>query len=78
MIPKFYGTAGPKHIIRKTEVAIISAAVFLLKIAMDAPMAQKTWELTNNVEAVGTVDDIYRYDKKQHQDILTAKPWEKE
>ena len=45
---------------------------------MDSAMAQKTWELSNNIEAGPTVDDIYRYDKKQHQDILTAKPWDKE
>jgi replication-associated recombination protein RarA len=24
------------------------------------------------------VDEIYRYDKKQQQDILTTKPWERE
>ena len=41
-------------------------------------MAQKTWELSNNVETVGTVDEIYRFDKKQQDDILTAKPWDKE
>ncbi|KAK6188258.1 COP9 signalosome complex subunit 5 [Patella vulgata] len=41
---------------------------------MDARNAQKSWELANNVE----IDDIYRYDKRQHQDILTAKPWEKD
>ena len=45
---------------------------------MDASMAQKTWELSNNVETVGTVDEIYRFDKKQQDDILTAKPWDKE
>ena len=45
---------------------------------MDAAMAQKTWEMTNNVQTIGTLDEIYHYDKKQHQDILTAKPWDKE
>ena len=45
---------------------------------MDSQMAQKTWEMSNNVENVAAVDDIYRYDKKQQQDILIAKPWEKE
>ena len=42
---------------------------------MNSSMAQKTWELSNNVE---TVDEIYRYNKQQQQDILTSKPWEKE
>ena len=40
-------------------------------------MAQKTWELSNNITDMG-VEDTYRYDKKQQQDILTAKPWDKE
>lgn len=44
---------------------------------MDAETAHKTWVLQNNVETVSSVDEIYRYDKKQQQDILTAKPWEK-
>ena len=39
---------------------------------------QKTWEMANNMEIVNSVDNIYRYDKVQQQDILTAKPWDKE
>lgn len=45
---------------------------------MDSSTAQKTWELSNNVETVSSVDEIYQYDKKQQQDILAAKPWDKE
>lgn len=45
---------------------------------MDASAAQKTWEMSNNMEQVSATDEIYRYDKKQQQDILTAKPWEKD
>ena len=41
-------------------------------------IAQKTWELANNVESISPVDEIYRYDRKEQQDILAAKPWEKE
>lgn len=41
-------------------------------------IAQKTWEMANKIETIGAVDDIYRYDKKQQQDILAAKPWDKE
>lgn len=40
--------------------------------------AQKTWEMVNNVETISTIDEIYRYDRKEQQDILAAKPWEKE
>jgi len=41
-------------------------------------IAKKTWELENNIQTVNTVDDIFKYDKQQQQDILTAKPWEKD
>ncbi|KAF4530742.1 hypothetical protein B566_EDAN007963 [Ephemera danica] len=41
-------------------------------------MAMKTWELSNNIETISTADEIYRYDKKLQQDILSAKPWEKD
>lgn len=42
---------------------------------MDTQNARKTWEMSNNIQAV---DDIYRYDASQHHDILAAKPWEKD
>merc|ERR1719481_2525304 len=45
---------------------------------MDSKIAQKNWELTNNIESVSSVDEIYCYDSKQQQDILTVKPWEKD
>lgn len=41
-------------------------------------IAQKNWEMANNLEVVNSVDEIYRYDKRQQQDILVAKPWDKE
>jgi hypothetical protein len=45
---------------------------------MDSQNAQKSWTLANNIESVSSADEIYRFDQKQQQDILTAKPWEKE
>jgi len=41
-------------------------------------IAQKTWEMANNVETICSIDEMYRYDRKQQQDIQAAKPWEKE
>ncbi|CAL7951661.1 unnamed protein product [Xylocopa violacea] len=41
-------------------------------------IAKKTWEMSNNIESISTVDEIYRYDRKEQQDILAAKPWEKD
>lgn len=45
---------------------------------MDSKNAMKTWEMSNSMETISSIDEIYRYDKKQQTDILTAKPWEKE
>lgn len=41
-------------------------------------MAQKTWEMANDVENISGVDEIFKYSHQQQQDILTAKPWEKD
>ena len=41
-------------------------------------MAQKTWEMENNVESIGSIDTLYRYNSQQQQEILSAKPWSKE
>lgn len=45
---------------------------------MSTKMAQETWEMANNVEQIQNVDEIYKYNRQQQQDILSAKPWEKE
>lgn len=49
-----------------------------LTMSSSSKTAYKTWEMSNNVQSVATIDDIFRYDAKQHQDILMTKPWDKE
>lgn len=39
----------------------------------DVDMARKTWEMENNVEALPTSDDIYRYDAAEQQQFLAAR-----
>ncbi len=41
-------------------------------------IALNNWLMANNVENISSVDEIYRYDRKQQQDMLAAKPWDKE
>jgi len=41
-------------------------------------IARKTWELTNDVQPISSLDEIYQYDRKQQQNILDAKPWDKD
>ena len=45
---------------------------------MDTSMAFKTWEMSNNMETINSVDEIFKYDRQQQQEILQAKPWQKE
>merc|ERR1712106_240025 len=41
-------------------------------------VAQKTWEMGNNILEVNAGDEIYKYDRQQQQSLLAAKPWEKD
>ena len=41
-------------------------------------IAQKTWELSNNILEISAGEEIYKYDKQQQQQMLAAKPWEKD
>ena len=41
-------------------------------------IAQKTWEMSNNILEVSAGDEIYKYDRQQQQSLLAAKPWDKD
>ena len=46
--------------------------------SIDSGMALKSWELENNIETIPACDEIFRYDAQQQQQILAAKPWDKD
>lgn len=48
------------------------------RFKMDGAMAMKTWEMSNDMESVSSLDEIFKYDRQQHQEVLQAKPWQKE
>jgi len=48
------------------------------ELSFQSSEARNTWMKANNVETISPLDEIYRYDRKQQQDMLAAKPWEKE
>lgn len=41
-------------------------------------IAQKTWEMSNNIMEVNASEEIYKYDRAQQQSMLAAKPWDKD
>lgn len=41
-------------------------------------MAQKTWEIENKIETLPPSDEIFRYDAAEQQQILAARPWDKD
>ena len=45
---------------------------------MDSSTAKATFELANNIQTVPSVDAVFRYDRAKQQELLSAKPWEKE
>ena len=54
---------------------IVQSVVKFFSASMDASMAQKRWEMENNIEQV---DSIFRYNAQKQREILSAKPWSKE
>ena len=40
-------------------------------------IAQKTWEIANQIQEVNSIEEIYKYDEIAHRNLLNEKPWEK-
>ncbi|CAG0912921.1 unnamed protein product [Notodromas monacha] len=50
------------------------------ELGRQAKIAKRSWEAANNIEVVPSTwtDDIFHYDRNEQQQILAAKPWEKD
>lgn len=57
------------------EFSTKSEKFLVYHLKMDSAMAMKTWELANNIETISSVDEIFKYDRQQQQEMLQAKPW---
>ena len=44
----------------------------------DSAVAKATFELANSIRSVPSVDAVFRYDREKQQELLFARPWEKE
>jgi len=40
--------------------------------------AQKSFELANDVRAIASLDEIFKYDEEKHSTLVANKPWDKE
>ena len=45
---------------------------------VDSAVARTSFELANSIKSVASVDTVFRYDHEKQQELLAAKPWEKE
>jgi COP9 signalosome complex subunit 5 len=58
-----------------------------MEVSLDAPiksenatqmeLAQKTWEISNQIQEVSSIEEIYKYDEVAHRNLLNDKAWEK-
>ena len=46
--------------------------------ATQSQIAQKTWEVSNQVQDISSMDELYKFDEAAHRNILSEKPWDKD
>ena len=49
-----------------------------MAITGDSAVAKASFELANNIKSVASVDAVFRYDQGKQQELLVARPWDKE
>ena len=58
----------------KSEKPLVLAAN-MASSSSQAKIAQKTWEMANNITEA---EEIYRFDRQAQRNMIDAKPWEKD
>ncbi len=58
-----------------------------MEVSLDAPaksenatqmeIASKSWEISNQIQEVSSIEEIYKNDEFSHRNLLNEKPWEK-
>ena len=46
--------------------------------ASQAQIAQRTWEISNMMQDISSMDELYKYDEVAHRNLLSEKPWDKD
>lgn len=46
--------------------------------ASQSKIAQKTWEMSNFIQDINSMDELYKFDEAMHRTILSEKPWDKD
>lgn len=62
-------------ITNKTSASEVSTPI---TNASQTQIAQKTWEISNYIQDISSMDELYKYDEVAHRNLLSEKPWEKD
>ena len=46
--------------------------------ASQSHIAQRTWEVSNFIQDINSMDELYKFDEAAHRNVLSEKPWEKD
>lgn len=61
------------------EVTESSATTSKVQVnATQSQIAQKTWEISNFMQDINSMDELYKYDEIAHRQLLADKPWDKD
>ena len=59
-------------------MCVIWSQVAEIMATSDSAVAKATFELSNSIKSVPSVDAVFRYDHEKQQELLLQRPWTKE